>query len=122
MFLVCYSVVAPASLEAVVARWLPELRIHCRHSPFLLVGTKTDLREDEAEMVRLAKTKQKPVGAEAGEKVARQLGAFAYVECSALTQKGLKNVFDLALQAYLNQKSKPPQERVCCFQTACSLM
>lgn len=43
---------------------------------------------------KLARQKQVPVPAELGERLARELGAVRYVECSALTQKGLKNVFD----------------------------
>jgi len=53
-----------------------------------------DLRDDAGVVEKLAKSRQRPVTFEQGERLARELGAVKYVECSALTQKGLKNVFD----------------------------
>ena len=37
---------------------------------------------------------KKPVKVEQGERLASELGAVAYLECSALTQEGMRNVFD----------------------------
>ena len=46
VFLVCFSVVSPASLDNVLHKWVPEIRHHCADAPLLLVGTKSDLRDD----------------------------------------------------------------------------
>lgn len=54
--------------------------------PFLLVGTQVDLRDDGATLETLAKNKQQPVTFESGEKLAHELKAVKYMECSALTQ------------------------------------
>ena len=97
VFLVCFSVVTPASFENVKEKWVPEITHHCPKTPFLLVGTQVDLRDDAAIIEKLSKTKHRPITVEQGEKLARELRAVKYVECSALTQKGLKNVFDLSL-------------------------
>lgn len=51
-----------------------------------MVGTQIDLRDDVATIEKLAKNKQKPISAEQGEKLAKELKAVKYVECSALTQ------------------------------------
>jgi len=75
-------------------KWFPEVRHHCPGVPCLIVGTQVDLRDDPQVVEKLQRQKQRPVANEAGEKLARELGAVKYVECSALTQKGLKNVFD----------------------------
>ena len=50
----------------------------------------------------------KPITVEMAETLAREIGAVKYVECSALTQKGVKNVFDEAILAALE-----PPEVVC---------
>uniref|UniRef100_A0A8D3DDL9 Cell division cycle 42, like n=1 Tax=Scophthalmus maximus TaxID=52904 RepID=A0A8D3DDL9_SCOMX len=71
------------------------------------VGTQMDLREDSNTVEKLAKNKQRPLYPESGEKLARELKAVKYVECSALTQRGLKNVFDEAILAAL----EPPETK-----------
>lgn len=94
VFLVCFSVTSPASFENVKEKWFPEVHHHCPGVPCLIVGTQIDLRDDAQVIEKLARQKQRPVTNEQGERLARELGAVKYVECSALTQKGLKNVFD----------------------------
>lgn len=94
VFLVCFSVTSPASFENVKEKWFPEVHHHCPGVPCLIVGTQVDLRDDQAVIDKLARQKQRPISTEAGERSAKELGAVKYVECSALTQRGLKNVFD----------------------------
>src|SRR5262249_17493368 len=67
-------------------QWVPEITHHCQRTPFLLVGTQIDLRDDSSQIEKLAKNKQRPIMPEQGEKLARELKAVKYVECSALTQ------------------------------------
>ena len=69
-----------------IFQWVPEISHHCQKTPFLLVGTQIDLRDDAATIEKLAKNKQKPLTQEMGEKLAKELRAVKYVECSALTQ------------------------------------
>ena len=100
VFLVCFSVTSPASFENVREKWFPEVHHHCPGVPCLIVGTQVDLRDAPAVIEKLARQKQRPVSIDMGERLARELGAVKYVECSALTQKGLKNVFDEVCFSY----------------------
>lgn len=68
---------------------LKKVHHHCPGVPCLIVGTQVDLRDDPAVLEKLGRQKQRPVPPEAGERLARELGAVKYVECSALTQKGV---------------------------------
>ena len=70
---------------------MPEITHHCQKTPFLLVGTQVDLRDDASTTEKLAKNKQKPITQEMGDKLAKELRAVKYVECSALTQVSLSS-------------------------------
>ena len=94
IFIVCFSVICPASLHNVRETWVPEIKHFCPGTPFILVGTQTDLRDDTEVLEALAADQKKAVTSSEGTRLGRELRAVKYLECSALTQKGLKTVFD----------------------------
>jgi len=101
VFLCAFSVVNPSSFENIRAKWHPEISHHCPNTPLILVGTKVDLREDSATIEKLNTKKQAPIGYEQGLQMMQEIGAVKYMECSALTQTGLKAVFDESIRAVL---------------------
>lgn len=101
IFLVCFSIVQPNSFYNVRQKWHPEISHHNPSTPFLLVGTKYDLLNDPSTLAKLAERGQRPITFAQGCAMAQEIGACGYFECSALTQEGLKRVFDYATRAVL---------------------
>merc|ERR1719145_60837 len=66
VFLVFFSVISQASFENVKTKWVPEIQHHAPGVPVLLVGTKSDLREDEATLSTLKARGSSLVPAEQG--------------------------------------------------------
>ena len=66
----------------------------CPNAPIILVGTKLDLREDKGTIDRLREKNQAPISYEQGMAKAKEINAVKFMECSALTQFKLKDVFD----------------------------
>jgi cell division control protein 42 len=117
VFLVCFSVMSPTSFNNALKMWINEIRqssSSSRTTPFLLVGTKIDLRTNLADVELLAKSKQKPITREQGERAAKQYGAHAYIECSSLTQENLKETFDNAILAALTPLASKRVGILCC--------
>lgn len=109
--LLCFSVVAPTSFRNIVDKWYPEVRRHCPSAPVLLVGTQSDLRQDVKVLIALSRRQEKPVPPTAGHSLARKLGMAGYMECSALTQQNLKEVFDTAIVLGLRAGEGPKGQR-----------
>ena len=112
IFLLLFFLFPRNAVENVTAKWFPEVSHYCAKVPIVLVGTKLDLREDKDTIEKLRQKHQRgPITYEDGIQKAKEIGAYKYLECSALTQKGLKQVFDEAIRAVLNPPVKQKEKK-----------
>ena len=117
VFLICYSIVDETSLENVKHKWSDEIKYHADGVPIILVGTKLDLRFDSDYVSKMEAQGKRLLTKEQGQEVANQIGAKLHLECSALTQQGLKEVFDKSnsgsVKASGQRKEEEEKERLC---------
>src|SRR5579872_162916 len=107
VLLVTFAVNSPISFRNVRSVWAPELKQYCPNVPFILVGTKSDLRKLNSLPSSPSSASNQFVTMEEAQKVATEIGAHQYIECSALTQDNLKQVFDEAIRLGLRPKPHP---------------
>lgn len=106
----------------------------CPGLPIILVGCKKDLRRDPKTIEELRKTNQRPVSPEEvrlfdhddsfsqyitnihnnvqGMAVSQKIGARHYLECSAKTNEGVREVFQYATRAALLSRT-PKRHKKC---------
>ena len=75
------------------------------------MGTKQDLRENKDTLEKLAEKRLFPITSESGVRLQREIGAMQYIECSALTGKGVKGTFDVAIRTALANRVHIADER-----------
>jgi len=109
--LICFAIDLPDSLENVQEKWIGEVMHFCPKVPVMLVGCKKDLRRDGPTIENLRKQNQRPVAPEQGQAVAQKIGARMYLECSARTGEGVREVFQHATRAAL---LKPKRKKGIC--------
>jgi Ras-related C3 botulinum toxin substrate 1 len=115
VFLVCFSCISETSLENVGNKWLPEIRHHCPNAPFLLVGTKSDIRKDSRALEKLTQKGAHLVDKARADEKGQELAAARVMECSAKTQVGLKDVFDEAIKVALSARQQPTKKKGGCM-------
>ena len=103
LFIVTFAVTSPSTFENVRTKWIPEIQHYAPGVPFILVGTKVDLRNDPTH-----------VSTGHGQRLCDELKGAAYLECSARTQDGLKAVFDTAIDTVVQSRKKPEKQRGKC--------
>lgn len=110
VIIICFSIDSPTSCENVKRKWHPEVKHHCPDVPVLLVGTKSDLRDDQEVLEKLREQNQTAVTQQQGATMAKQIKAVKYLECASINQDGLDEVFDEAARAFLSHSatSKKP--------------
>ncbi len=111
--LICFSVDRPTSAINVIEVWNPEIRHFCGRCPVILVACKIDLRTDLNTIEKLKEQNEKPVTTEVGKKIATQIKADAYIECSAKTREGIHDLFIHAARLSLEKRSESQQGRKC---------
>ncbi|KAI6657867.1 hypothetical protein LOD99_609 [Oopsacas minuta] len=113
VFLISFSLIDPYSFENVKEKWSPAVTHFNPNTPKILVGTKLDLRDDE-ESISLIKLKDKkfaPISYSQGLEMMRDIGAVRYIECSALTQIGVTQVFEEVMRVAIANKSHAIRKR-----------
>ncbi|TID29288.1 hypothetical protein CANINC_002084 [Pichia inconspicua] len=113
--ILCFSIDSPDSLENVKNKWVGEILEHCEGVKLILVALKADLRQSDMsnpdQDTGLGTSAynndgqlKKLVSYEEGVHVAKQIGALRYLECSAMKNRGVKEVFTEAARIALTAK------------------
>ena len=71
----------------------------------MLVGNKKELRSDERVIDYLAKMNKVPLKTVDGLVMAGNINAYAYLECSAKLNEGVREVFEALTRASLQAKT-----------------
>ncbi|NXO02618.1 RHOF protein, partial [Rhinopomastus cyanomelas] len=109
--LICFDVTNPNSFDNILTKWYPEVNHFCKGVPVLLVGCKTDLRQDREVLGKLEEGHLEPISYQQAKAMARQVRAVSYMECSARFQENVRDIFTKACGAALSAARRTQRRR-----------
>ncbi|NXP88069.1 RHOH protein, partial [Passerina amoena] len=103
--LMCYSVANHNSFLNLRNKWISEIRSHLPRIPVLVVATQTDQRD----MGPYSSSCISPID---GKRLAQDVRAKGYLECSALSNRGVQQVFEYAVRTAVNQAKRQTRRKL----------
>ena len=93
VFMLCFSLINLNSYDNILNYWKVEIEQYSKGVPIILIGLKSDLRNNDS------------ITTEKGKKLQKEIGAINYIECSAKTSENLNEVFNQTCRAVLNKEN-----------------
>lgn len=120
-YILCYSVMNPNTLESIRTKWCEEIgNTGNSNAPIVIVGTKTDLRDEDSEesarlRERLSERGISPLSRREGKVLAKSIGAVHFFEISKddYTNGILKSSLAEALERIANPQLKKKAKKSC---------
>jgi len=98
VFMLCFHIGQPDSLDNIVKKWYPEVRKHCPDVPVILCGCQSDARSDSQIVSALARQRKLPVSFDQATSAGNEIQAACYVETSSkISSKSVKNALEIAV-------------------------
>ena len=93
--IVSFSVVDSESYKLVWKKWNTSyMKTHNPSIPIILVGCNAEDRIEKIESEELTNLEKKQISVEMGEQLARHINATKYLECSAIDETNLQDVYE----------------------------
>ncbi|EKE41294.1 Rho family GTPase [Entamoeba nuttalli P19] len=108
ILIICFAIDSKSSFVNIAQRWIPEIKHFCPDVPFLIVATKSDLRQSQSTIDKLRKEGKALITEEEIKSHCKKLKAAGYIECSALENQ---NVGDLFYEAVRKTKPKSHKDK-----------
>ncbi|XP_044147392.1 rho-related GTP-binding protein RhoH [Bufo gargarizans] len=113
--LLCFSVANHTSFLSVRNKWIAEVKQNLPHIPVLVVATQTDQRE-------LNHLRVPCISSADGKQLAQDVRAKGYLECSALSNRGVQQVFECAVRTAVNQAKKRERRKRFSLVNECKII
>jgi len=107
VYLLFFALNSTTSYQNVKTKWYPEIQRFAPEVPIVLIGTKSDTRDESVEGVEM-------VPPQMGKQLKEDIGACAYFECSAREKLGLVEVFEAAARY-----ASPPHRSASAAEAPC---
>lgn len=100
--LLIFATTSKLSFDAITDKWHPEITHYLPRVPYILVGSKIDIRDQQLQDPNAETTVY--VTKEQGKQLAQEINAECYMELSSKTRQGLEEVFKYAIRIVLEDR------------------